>query len=58
MIFYLLIVMGYLLKIQMFFSNIVKNIGEYNFPISVKYFHQYSTGHGSNEPIFYTRWWL
>ena len=35
------------------FSNIVNNIGDYNFPISVKYFHQYSTGHEINVPIFY-----
>lgn len=37
---------------DVFFNNIVENIGEYNFPISVKYFHQYSTGHGSNESVF------
>ena len=37
---------------DVFFNNIVENIGEYNFPVSVKYFHQYSTGHGSNESVF------
>lgn len=37
---------------DIFFSNIVNNIGDYNFPISVKYFYRYSTGHGINVPIF------
>ena len=37
---------------DIFFSNIVNNIGDYNFPISVKYFHQYSTSHEINVPIF------
>jgi hypothetical protein len=37
---------------DVFFSNIVDNIGDCNFPVSVKYFYQYSTGHGINVPIF------
>ena len=37
---------------DIFFTNIVNSTGEYNFPVSVKYFHQYSTGHGTEEPIF------
>jgi hypothetical protein len=37
---------------DIFFSNIVNYIGEYNFPVSTKYFHQYSTGHGTNELAF------
>jgi hypothetical protein len=37
---------------DVFFTNIVDSIGEYNFPIPVKYFYQYSTTHGSDEPIF------
>ena len=37
---------------DVFFTNILTNVGDYNFPISVKYFHQYSTGHEINVPIF------
>jgi hypothetical protein len=37
---------------DVFFSNIVDSIGEHNFPISVKYFHQYSLGNATDEPIF------
>lgn len=37
---------------DVFFLNIVGGIGEYDYPISVKYFHQYSSGHGTDEPIF------
>lgn len=37
---------------DVFFTNIVNYIGEYNFPVSTKYFYQYSTGHGTDEPVF------
>ena len=37
---------------DIFFTNIVNSIGEYNFPVSTKYFYQYSTGHGTDEPFF------
>ena len=37
---------------DVFFTNILTSIGDYNFPISVKYFYQYSTGHEINVPIF------
>jgi hypothetical protein len=37
---------------DVFFTNILTNVGDYNFPISVKYFHQYSTGHEINVLIF------
>jgi hypothetical protein len=37
---------------DVFFTNILTSIGDYDFPISVKYFYQYSTGHEINVPIF------
>jgi len=37
---------------DVFFTNILTSIGDYNIPISVKYFHQYSTGHEINVSIF------
>jgi hypothetical protein len=37
---------------DVFFTNILTNVGDYNFPISVKYFYQYSTGHEINVSIF------
>ena len=37
---------------DIFFNNIINGTDDLKCPISVKYFYQYSTGHGTDEPVF------